>query len=152
MAIFYAYWRFIRDCTGVDSSRVNGYYAVAVNTGRDEEDFDMQMRQGDVFLQKVKAMPSGAIEVPPDDGDTVLAYGEVTGHKHRICHFMDTGALPARLFEVGDTRFLDVQEPTNLVHEEHATVALQPGIYKVSKFGIGTQREYSPEAIRSVAD
>ena len=112
----------------------------------------MQMRQGDVFLKSVARIPAGAVEVKLDNGEVVLAYGEVTGHKHRICHFMDTGALPARLFEAGDMRFLDVQEPTNLVHEEHATVALQPGVYKVSKFGIGTQREYSPEAIRSVAD
>jgi len=112
----------------------------------------MQARQGDVFLEKVSNMPSGAVEVKPDAGDVVLAYGEVTGHKHRIRAFMDTGALPARLFDVGDMRFLDVMETTALVHEEHAPVSLEPGIYRVSKHGIGTQREYSPEAIRSVAD
>lgn len=112
----------------------------------------MQARQGDVLLEKVSMIPTGAVEVKPDNGDVVLAYGEVTGHKHRICRFMDTGALPARLFDVGNMRFLDVSEPTDLVHEEHATVSLQPGIYKVSKFGVGTQREYSPEAIRSVVD
>ncbi len=111
-----------------------------------------QARQGDVFLEKVAMMPVGATEVKPDDGDVVLAYGEVTGHKHRICAFMDTGALPARLFDVGNMRFLDVMEPAMLTHEEHAPVNLEPGIYRVSKHGIGTQREYSPEAIRSVAD
>ena len=111
-----------------------------------------QARQGDVFLQQMAAMPSGATEIKPDGGDVVLAYGEVTGHKHRIRAFMDTGALPARLFDVGDMRFLDVMETTALVHEEHAPVSLEPGIYRVSKHGIGTQREYSPEAIRSVAD
>ena len=47
-----------------------------------------QARQGDVFLQRVAVMPSGATEIKPDGGDVVLAYGEVTGHKHRICHFM----------------------------------------------------------------
>jgi len=111
-----------------------------------------QARQGDVFLQKVAAMPSGATEIKPDSGEVVLAYGEVTGHKHRIRAFMDTGALPGRLFDVGDMRFLDVTEPSSLIHEEHAPVNLEPGIYRVSKHGIGTQREYSPEAIRSVAD
>lgn len=112
----------------------------------------MQARQGDVFLEKVSTIPTNAVEVAMDNGEVVLAYGEVTGHKHRIRRFMDAGALPARLFDVGDMRFLDVSEPAELVHEEHATVSLQPGIYKVSKFGIGTQREYSPDAIRSVAD
>ena len=111
-----------------------------------------QARQGDVFLEKVDMMPGSATEVPADNGEIVLAYGEVTGHKHRIRAFMDTGSLPARLFDVGDMRFLDVQSPSALIHEEHAPVTLEPGIYKVSKFGAGTQREYTPEAIRSVAD
>ena len=111
-----------------------------------------QARQGDVFLEKVASMPKSATEVPADQGEVVLAYGEVTGHKHRIRAYMDTGALPARLFDVGDMRFLDVQAPSALVHEEHAPVMLEPGIYKVSRFGTGTQREYTPESIRSVAD
>ena len=97
-------------------------------------------------------MPDAATEVSADKGEVILAYGEVTGHKHRVRAYMDTGSLPARLFDVGEMRFLDVREPSALVHEEHAPITLEPGIYKVSKFGTGTQREYTPEAIRSVAD
>ena len=112
-----------------------------------------QARQGDVFLEKVQSLPAGIMrEIAPDDGDVVLAYGEVTGHKHRIRAFQDTGALPARLFDVGEMRFLDVTAPAMLIHEEHAPVDLEPGIYRVSKYGVGTQREYSPEMIRPVLD
>lgn len=109
-------------------------------------------RQGDVLISKVSSIPSDVTPVELDNGQVVLAYGEVTGHKHRIVHFQDTGALPARLFDAENMRFLDVMEPCSLVHEEHAPIALEPGFYEISKFGIGTQREYTPEAIRSVAD
>ena len=34
-----------------------------------------------------------------------------------------------------------------VVHDEHATIALPPGKYRITR-----QREYSPEAIRNVAD
>lgn len=112
-----------------------------------------QARQGDVFLEKVQSLPAGNIsEVATDGGDVVLAYGEVTGHKHRIRAFQDTGALPARLFDVGEMRFLDVTAPAMLIHEEHAPISLEPGIYRVSRYGIGTQREYSPKAILPVLD
>ena len=37
--------------------------------------------------------------------------------------------------------------PQQLRHEEHAEITLPAGIYKITR-----QREYSPEAIRSVCD
>lgn len=124
-----------------------------------------QIRQGDVLITKVDSIPADATPVPLDNHEVVLAYGEVTGHKHRIARFMDTGSLPARLFDTEDMRFLDVKDECSLVHEEHApamfagdksavleTTSLMPGLYKVSKFGIGTQRQYTPAAIVSVAD
>ncbi len=123
-----------------------------------------QIRQGDVLITRVDNIPTEATPVPLDSGQVVLAYGEVTGHKHRIAHFMDAGSLPARLFDTENMRFLEVVGDCALVHEEHApanfggddsvleTTALKPGLYKVSKFGAGTQRQYTPEAIISVAD
>jgi len=38
-------------------------------------------------------------------------------------------------------------EPVALTHEEHATLLVPPGTYEVRR-----AREYTPEAIRSVAD
>ena len=44
----------------------------------------MQMQQGDVRLIEVEKLPEGCREVNKDDGLFVLAYGEITGHKHAI--------------------------------------------------------------------
>lgn len=111
-------------------------------------------RQGDVLLELVAALPKGAKDVSPE-GRIVLAYGEVTGHAHAVYqepdvdarHDTPTGKLPARLWDAGAERFLQVIEKTALRHEEHAAVPLEPGIYRVT-----TQREYSPEEIRRVSD
>ena len=105
-------------------------------------------RQGDVLLTLVSALPKGAKDVTPDDR-IVLAHGEVTGHAHAVYEPLtkDTPAGKARMWDAGAERFLQVVEHTALKHEEHATVPLPPGVYKVTQ-----QREYHPEAIRNVAD
>lgn len=108
-----------------------------------------QLRQGDVLIERVATLPSHVIEIPQKDR-VVLALGEVTGHAHAIA--LDDGPLKARLFDAGAERFLQVISKAVLGHEEHASITLEPGIYRVSKFGDGTQREYTPEAIRNVQD
>ena len=102
---------------------------------------ELKFRQGDVGLIPVPQLPAGAKKVGRDKGRIVLAYGEVTGHAHAIAE--DT----ATLFQAGEDRFLAVRRRSKLKHEEHATVVLEPGVYKVRH-----QREYSPEEIRRVAD
>lgn len=106
-----------------------------------------QIRQGDVQLQPVPALPAGCIEVPPDGGRIVLALGEVTGHAHAI---YDHAASKARLWRSGDgERYLEVTRPATLRHEEHAAHALAPGIYWLPR-----QVEYTTDwtAVRPVAD
>lgn len=107
------------------------------------------------MLELVAALPKGAKDVSPE-GRIVLAYGEVTGHAHAVYEEADrsakpedrpAGKMPARLWDAGAERFLQVLEKTALRHEEHAPVPLDPGIYRVT-----TQREYSPGEIRRVAD
>ena len=100
-------------------------------------------RQGDVLVQRVKSVPSTAKAQSPINGRVILAYGEVTGHHHSI------EADAADWWKSADTddQFIDVKQPTQLVHQEHSAVALKLGKYRVSR-----QREYSPAAIRNVAD
>lgn len=101
-------------------------------------------RQGDVLIEQVATIPDGLVDVPRDDGRLILAYGEVTGHAHAVvgdCQF-----LAADLEEL-EERFLRVESEAAVVHEEHDTIALPPGNYRVVR-----QREYSPEEIRTVAD
>lgn len=103
-----------------------------------------QFRQGDVFIEKVETIPGDVKPGKLDGHRIVLAYGEVTGHAHAI-----VAEEGIELFEKGDTLYLRVTKPegADLKHEEHATITLEPGEYKVNR-----QREYSPEEVRFVAD
>lgn len=98
-------------------------------------------RQGDVLLVKTDELPGGAEELPLSDR-IVLAYGEVTGHAHAVAQ------MEAKMYAQGNVRYLVVGENgTNLVHEEHSTIALSPGIYRIVH-----QREYVPNSSRLVLD
>ena len=103
----------------------------------------MQARQGDVFIERIAALPNGLTPKAPDGGRVVLAYGEVTGHAHAL------DAALADLFEDRDgTLYLRVGAVGAAVqHEEHGAIALEAGVYRITH-----QREYTPEAIRRVAD
>ncbi|MGY2894408.1 hypothetical protein [Deinococcus sp. UYEF24] len=98
----------------------------------------MLYRHGDVLVQAVPALPAAH----PRPGVT-LARGEVTGHSHRFSQ-----ADQVQLYHAGAETFVEVlSERADLIHEEHATITLPRGYYKV-----WMQREYSPEAIRRVLD
>jgi hypothetical protein len=113
-----------------------------------EMEMTHQYRQGDVLVSRVRTMPVGATLVT--DPRVILAHGEVTGHCHEVVPVMDERCeMPAaQLFDAPDgTRYLLVDRPCQLIHQEHHTISLAPGAYKVTR-----QREYSPEAVRPVAD
>src|SRR4051812_7375992 len=99
-------------------------------------------RQGDVLIKQVAKLPATAAAVK-NEGRTVLAYGEVTGHAHAIA------PGEAQEFTMADTagvvrRFLSVASAATVKHEEHAAIALPPGIFEIIQ-----QREYTPESIRN---
>ena len=105
------------------------------------------IRQGDVLLRRraplTAAERANAQPVARDKGRVILAYGEVTGHAHAL---MDPGV--AQLDLTDGTRVLTVDPVSALLcHEEHDALAIAGGTYEVIR-----QREYSPEAIRNVAD
>jgi hypothetical protein len=97
-------------------------------------------RHGDVLLKQVAALPNKSKKL----ADKVLAYGEVTGHKHQ---FGDS-ALVDR-YQHGEKLYLQVYQPVPLNHEEHNTLIIDPGVYEQI-----TEREYDPflESIRTVID
>jgi len=99
-------------------------------------------RQGDVLIERIPKLPSKLTKQEPENGRIVLAHGEVTGHSHTL----DIDAADWWKDDKGG-QYLDVVSPTEVVHQEHGAIALTPGIYRVLR-----QREYSPEAIRNVAD
>jgi hypothetical protein len=98
-------------------------------------------RQGDVLIERIDSIPKKAKEIKRK-GRLVLAEGEATGHAHVIKDRL------ARLFGDDDgNRYVSLEQDAVLEHEEHAPHRLEAGNYKVTR-----QREYSPEAIRNVAD
>lgn len=125
-------------------------------------------RQGDVLIVRVDSLPTNAKERERDNGRVILAYGEVTGHCHQIdtpdtamLFDVDLRGTPwadasraayAGITEPADSSadlltFLTVDKLSQLVHDEHAAITLEPGTYQVIR-----QVEYTPEAIRNVAD
>lgn len=70
----------------------------------------------------------------------IVAYGEATGHKHEF-------EGDAKLLASGDRMFAEVSEAAQLVHNEHDTIEIPEGFYKVVR-----QREFDGEQIRIVAD
>ena len=99
-------------------------------------------RQGDVLIERVDVVPQAAVKQQVKRGRIVLAVGEATGHDHSIAaDRADWWLLP------GGDQFVRVRQKTSLVHQEHGPIVLNLGIYRVRR-----QREYSPQAIRNVAD
>ncbi len=106
-------------------------------------------RQGDVLFVRVESIPEGGKK--RENG--TAAYGEVTGHSHRL---QEANLATATVFECGKDLFLHVTDlgisiegdpGVTFIHEEHGPISLAPGSYEIV-----IQREYSPEAIRNVAD
>lgn len=89
---------------------------------------DAQVRQGDVFLRRINTLPAGVKPIARDKGQVILAYGEVTGHSHRVIDPQGT----ARLYEgEGGVRYMTIDELIEVVHEEHGTVTVEPGTYEL---------------------
>lgn len=105
----------------------------------------MMFRQGDVLIVAVDEMPADAKPVGRTKRGIVLAEGEVTGHAHRI------PSRHASLYRSeNDARYLRVMgpAPVALLHEEHTTVIIPPGNYRIT-----IHHEYQPaELPRVVAD
>lgn len=102
-------------------------------------------RQGDVLIVPVEKLPSELTPVKREAGRAVLAHGELTGHAHAIANKRATLFRDPKLNEM--FMLVEGDKPVALKHDEHKTIDVPPGRYKVIR-----QREYSPEAIRNVAD
>ncbi len=97
----------------------------------------MLWRHGDVLIATIDAIPEGGTRLR----DPILAYGEVTGHAHRV-----EDPQAAELWEVAGVLYLHILVATRVIHEEHAAIALEPGTYRVWQ-----QREYVPPRQRGAS-
>lgn len=100
----------------------------------------MNYRQGDVLLVPISSIPNNKKKTKK----CVLALGEATGHHHSILD----GAIGYADDEVSTAEYIAVEKAlAKLEHQEHATIDLPRGNYKVI-----IQSEYTPQAIKKVVD
>ena len=98
-------------------------------------------RQGDVLIKPVALLPKKLNK----QENTVLAYGEVTGHSH-----MFPATEDVQVWNNPDgQKFLEVFRPTTLTHQEHNNFQIEKGVYEIV-----IEREYSyfDEDMRKVVD
>lgn len=103
-------------------------------------------RQGDVLLIEQPLprswLPARLSRVARDAGRLVLAYGEVTGHAHVIDAPEDEAV---QLSDKDNQRFLSLMSDANLVHEEHDTIKVPKGTYRVVQ-----QEQFVPDPATNI--
>lgn len=135
------------------------------------------IRQGDVLLVPVAAIPKGCKEVPHEGGRIVLMQGEVTGHAHAISDYTDNAdstaadwaeagriakkaiacaSHRARLLESPNgLRYLEVAMPVTLRHEEHTALVIPQGLYELPvqmEYMVEHTAKQMPKQMRQVRD
>jgi len=104
-------------------------------------------RQGDILLVPINFTPRNTKAVKRENGKLILAHGEITGHHHAF----GTDVRNVELVTADEAAELYLlvhgTEYAPLTHQEHATIPVAPGSYRVRR-----QVEYTPERIRQVAD
>ena len=111
-------------------------------------------RQGDVLLERIARIPATAAPQKPSP-HIILAHGEATGHHHALetidpADWWRAGETPTanqQPFTFTGELFVSLPAGGVVTHPEHAAITLPAGDYRITR-----QREYSPEAIRNVAD
>ena len=86
----------------------------------------MYFQQGDVKLHRLPCTIRGNQLQKTDtsefeQGRCVVAEGEATGHAHVMEH--------VKFKRINGTLYLDVEQPTEITHEEHGAVVVEPGQY-----------------------
>ena len=106
-----------------------------------------QMRQGDIWFETV-TKPN--VKKMKKFNTNVLAYGEVTGHSHKIVS-PSISECESYIDEKGDIYILSKTEPITVSHDEHNSITMPANEWVC----ITRQREYDPLATikeRKVAD
>jgi hypothetical protein len=106
----------------------------------------MQARQGDIFFKTVNEVPSKAKPY----NSNILAYGEVTGHSHKISS-PSISEMESVVDEKGDIYVRSVKCDVIISHDEHNSITLPMGEW----ICVSRQKEFDPLSAnreRQVAD
>jgi hypothetical protein len=97
----------------------------------------MQARQGDIFFKTVAQVPSSTKPY----GSNILAYGEVTGHSHKISS-PSISEMESVVDENGDIYVRSAKCDVTITHDEHNSITLPMGEW----ICVSRQREFDPVA------
>lgn len=100
-------------------------------------------RHGDILFRKINKLPEGAKEIEVTSR-FVVAEGEHTGHKH-----VATAEKSFSIMALNELRFMVVDVPTKITHEEHAEIIIEEGIYQIDQ---EREFDYFNEVIAQVRD
>lgn len=111
-----------------------------------------QVRQGDVLLDKVEAIPEGAVKRTLNNlKDRLLVHGEAANHAHFATGNVDVLEHDGELYleVMSDSQLEHLLMDTGVWTKEHTEIGLDKGYYKVTR-----QVEYDPyeATIRQVQD
>lgn len=102
-------------------------------------------RQGDVAFRKVSKLPEGLKKMDLVNNRVIVGFGETSGHTHG---FEQGAAATLYANEDGSKRYVSLEKPADLVHDEHTSISFEPGVFEVIQ-----QKEYVAAApARSVRD
>lgn len=105
-----------------------------------------KIQQGDVVMKAISEFPKGERVLDDQMRSKILAYGEVTGHAHRL---MDAEDMRVETFRILNVIYMNVKRTTMLTHEEHKEIELPPGKYEI---GIVRETDHMAGVTRQVAD
>jgi len=109
------------------------------------------VRHGDLMEIPLALRKLAMVEIPNKipanavkTNNKVLANGETTGHKHILVG-------QSLVFQDEDTKYIQIEKPSKITHQEHKTVPLEVGTYVQIQ-----EREFDPyskfRSIRKVRD
>ncbi|CAB4136961.1 hypothetical protein UFOVP313_26 [uncultured Caudovirales phage] len=104
-------------------------------------------RHGDVLLRQV-VKPEQIKEDATQKESHVVAYGEATGHHHRLTGI--DGARINALKGFDERAYVEIVGGiATLSHEEHSALKIEPGFYEIT---IEQEYDYFERAARNVID
>lgn len=103
----------------------------------------MYYQHGDLLLKRVDFVKEGCKVTKVKKA--ILAEGEHTGHKHMLI----SESMPITIHEKDGEVFVKTESETELIHQEHNMITIEPGIYKVEQV---KEYDHFEEEIRKIQD
>lgn len=109
-----------------------------------KEKKEVYYQQGDVLLFRVDSIPKGTVA----KADNAVAYGEVTGHSHKMKGKAKV-LVKKKTKKTPEETYVEVEKASNIEHEEHKPLKIPKGKYKAK---IVRERNHFLSKTQSVVD